>query len=92
MKRLDTLVDVLALFDASAHENIINVANREGVDGVVIFENVNLDSTACGSRTACIFGPGCTIKTIEQVDGMWLNDLPSQRQYPQSYWKKGDAP
>jgi len=27
-------------------------------------------------------GPNCTYKTSADTDGKWLNDLPSQRQYP----------
>lgn len=61
---------------------------REDVDGMIVFENLQMDSSAFGRRTAMIYGPGCTYKKPEDCEGQHLNDLPSQRQYPQYVYRK----
>ncbi len=61
---------------------------RKDVDGMVVFENIQMDSSAFGRRTSMIYGSGCTYKKPEDCEGQHLNDLPSQRQYPQYLYRK----
>jgi len=80
-----TWPEFLAYFDPEVHDQIKRVSRGAGVDAVVMFENVQLDSSALGRRTALVVGPGRTAKSVEACAGKWLNDLPSQRQYPQCF-------
>jgi hypothetical protein len=84
------LLKFLERFDESVHTQILERFNRKDVDGAVLFENIQLDSSNLGKRTACIYGPGCTYETLEKISQGWLNDLPSQRQYPVAYVRKAD--
>lgn len=54
-------------------------------EAVVHFENVTLDSSSLGAKTAVIVGPGREIDSVAACEGRWLNDLPSQRQHAQGY-------
>lgn len=50
--------------------------------GLVLFENKMLDSSSRGAMTAMLIGPTNTYKSVEECEGKYLNELPSQRQYP----------
>lgn len=50
--------------------------------GLVLFENKMLDSSSRGTMTAMLIGPTNTYKSVEECEGKYLNELPSQRQYP----------
>lgn len=80
--------EFLAQFDPEVHPRINALLERPDVHGLILFENPNFDSSAFGERTAVIFGPGCTYKSAGEVEGKWLNDLPSQRQYPRAVYVK----
>lgn len=80
--------EFFAQFDPEVHAKIEALLKRSDVDGAILFENTNLSSSACGERTAVIFGPGCTYKSAGSAEGKWLNDLPSQRQYPRAAYVK----
>ena len=58
------------------------IANYPTATHLAKFVNQALDASACGQTTFVLVGPDCTYKTPDAVDGHWLNDLPSQRQYP----------
>ncbi len=79
------LSQLLALMDESVRSRVIALALKPGTTQLVFFENQMLDSSACGQSTVLAIGPSCTYKTLADVQGKWLHDLPSQRQYPQ-YW------
>jgi uncharacterized protein CbrC (UPF0167 family) len=32
--------------------------------GIIVYENVAMDSAACGDRVATVYGPKCTIKEL----------------------------
>jgi predicted YcjX-like family ATPase len=51
----------------------------------VLFVNLDFSSSQFGHWTVMVVGPGQTYKKIEDVDGSWLHDLPSMRQYPSAY-------
>lgn len=88
MQRMKSLDEFLRQFDESVHEVIRQKLEPQGVAGVACFECVQLDSSHLGERTAMIYGPACTYKTIEEIEGQHLGDLPSQRKYPQNYYQK----
>jgi hypothetical protein len=49
---------------------------------LVLFRNLQLDSSRRGEMNVMAVGPECTYKTVDEVDGLRLGDLPSQRMYP----------
>jgi hypothetical protein len=51
----------------------------------VIFVNLDFSSSQFGHWTVMVVGPTETYKTLTDIDGSWLHDLPSQRQYPSAY-------
>lgn len=77
--------EALKLMHPDVHYRIREAIIRYDAKGVIIFENQNFSSHEFGRRTAVIYGPKCTYKTPEDAEGQWLNDLPSQRQYPRCY-------
>ena len=82
-----SVAELLARFDPSTHERLLDMLEGkiEGVgtlEAVALFENVNFDSSHFAERKALAVGPSCTYKTVEEIRGRWLNDLPSQRLYP----------
>ncbi len=80
-----SLRQMLALMDESVRNRVVALARQPGTTHLVFFENQMLDSSACGQSTVLAIGPSGTYKTLADVQGKWLHDLPSQRQYPQ-YW------
>lgn len=51
----------------------------------VLFVNHDFSSSKFGAWTVMAVGPNQTYKTVEDVHGSHLFDLPSQRQYPVAY-------
>ena len=86
-----SLGDYLAQFDRDVHHHIIEQLNRDDVDGCVHFINMQMDSSAHGSKSSLIYGPGCTRKTLEECLEGHLHDLPSQRQYPTMFYRKAST-
>ena len=83
-----SLGDFLALYDPEVHAAIIERLNRRDVSGVVSYENLDLCSSQCGHRTALIYGPGCTYKTLDEAAAGRLGDVPSRFEYPREYYAK----
>ena len=77
--------EFLALFDESVYEDLTNARVTEGTSALVLFENLDMCSSQLGARTALRIGPGCSCSDLDKASKIWLNDLPSQRQYPCSY-------
>lgn len=80
-----TLDELLGRFHESVHDQILAQAAREDVSHIVVYENMDFCSSSFGKRTAMAVGPGCTYKDVGEASKGWLNDLPSQRQYPVAY-------
>jgi hypothetical protein len=57
------------------------ISFNPGATAVVLFRNQQMDSSSFGQQTIMVVGPECTYKSVEEVDGKWLNDAPSQRQH-----------
>jgi hypothetical protein len=82
--------DFLAQFDPEIHAQIRRAVEKyPRAEGVVMFENLTLDSSAVGQRQALVVGPDNSF-TLEKAEKSWLNDLPSQRQYPQNWCSAKD--
>ena len=80
-----TIEEILRLFDPVVYPKIREAVKRNGATHIVVAENLMMDSSSFGKRSALCIGPNCTYKTPADCDGKWLNDLPSQRQYFLSY-------
>lgn len=80
-----TWQEFLQLFDESLHDKIRAACRDKQATHIVCFECLQLDSSWAGRRAALVVGPSCAYRTVEETHGKWLNDLPSQRQYP-VYW------
>ena len=76
-----TMKELLELFDPEVHSAIAASIERCAATHVVVAENQQMDSSQLGRRTAMVVGPTCTYRTLEECEGKWLFDLPSQRQY-----------
>ena len=63
-------------------EHVKKMVKKTGATGLVLFRNMNMTASAFGNSTIMAFGPTCTYKTVEQVEGGHLNDMPSQQQHP----------
>jgi len=87
MKELSWL-EFVAWFDASVHEQLRAALDKPGIVALVLFENQLMDSSHFGERTALRVGPECTYKDVAACEGHWLNDLPSQRQYPVAFVRR----
>ena len=73
--------------DAPSHRQaILDQGHAQNATHLVLFQNVAFDSSAFG-RQSLLFvgGPDNTYKSVAETEGVWLNDLPSQRQYPQTF-------
>ena len=62
-------------------------ASEVGADYIVRFENHNYSSRRGGEATLMFVGHGCTYKTLEEVEGQHLGQVPSMFMYPVSYVK-----
>lgn len=80
---------LLSMFSENAHAALVDAMKRwPTAIGMIVFENLDMGSSSLGERSAMPYGPDNTIKTLDDVKGKWLNDLPSQRQYPVAVWRK----
>ncbi len=52
---------------------------------IVCFENLQMDSSAFGARTAVMVGPTCTYKSVDELREGHLGQVPSMFQYPTCY-------
>jgi hypothetical protein len=78
-----SLGQMLALMDERVRDRMMALAHKPGTTQLVFFENQMLDSSHCGESSIVAIGPDHTYKSVAEVQGQWLHDLPSQRQHPQ---------
>lgn len=76
-----------ALFDLDVHSQLENQLTRPGVEALVVFECQQMDSSSFGNRSALVVGKPFTYKSVADCEGKWLKDLPSQREYPTSFYR-----
>lgn len=79
--------ELLSLMDRDVHDLIEKNIKKYQATHLVLFENQQMDSSAFGARTVMCVGKNNTYKTVEECEGKWLKDLPSQRQYAVSFCK-----
>ncbi len=77
---------LIVMFDASVRDQIVALSNRPHVEGLMVYQCLQLDSTMAGQCAAVIYGPGCTFKTLDHAAQSRLGQVPSQFQYPVAYW------
>jgi len=82
-----TEVEFLDMFDVSVQNAIMASAARyRDCEALVCFENLQMDSSQLGARTALVVGPNNTLKLAQLEDGgTRLGDCPSRFQYPVAY-------
>lgn len=78
---------LMELADPEIHGALTSILQREDVDGVVVFRNQQMDSSAFGHVTFMIYGPHCTYSAPPEPN-TFVNDLPSQREYAVAYFPK----
>ena len=76
-----TAVEFLKEVNPECVEDVKKMVKKTGAAGLVLFRNMNMTASAFGNSTIMAFGPKCTYKTVEQVQGGRLNDMPSQQQH-----------
>lgn len=76
-------------FDEQIHREILDMVRQPHVIGLVMFENLAMDSPNLGARTAVMVG-GEMFKTVADCQGKRLGDVPSRFQYPLAAYVKGD--
>ena len=86
-KKLESLEELKSMFDPSVHGALEQLARDARY--VVVYQNIDFWSSRFGERSALKVGPGCSIESLEQALNVWLEDLPSERQYPVAYWEGG---
>ena len=76
-------------FDTDVRASIVSNRKKEGVDGVAMLVCHVLDSSRIGQRTAMIYGPSCTFKSLdmiqEQKGGIYPTGLPSSAAFAETY-------
>lgn len=87
----ETKEEFLKHFSITIHQIIIDKFNDPETDGMICFMCQQMDSSRFGHTTAMVYGPNRTYKTVKEVEGHHLYDLPSQREYPISYWSKEEV-
>ena len=85
VRKLTSFNELQSLFDPEVHDDLRRLA--ASAKWIVVYENLNLESSGCGARSALKVGPGCSVPTLEEALQGHLYDLPSQRQYPVAYWE-----
>lgn len=81
------LEEFLALFDESVHTNILEAMKHyPDAQGLICFENLQLDSSQAGDRTAVVFGPSNTFNESNLADAR-LGSVPSNFQYPRYMYR-----
>lgn len=83
-----TFEEVLKMFDPKVHDALKANYEKKGTQGIVVFENLQMDSSNFGQRTALIYGPGCSYPTLDALREGRLGDVPSRFQYPTFYAEK----
>ena len=81
---------LLEMFDISVQDKLLSNLNRAGVRGMVVFEVLQMDSSCFGNRSAYIFGPSCTYRTLDEMCAIRLGDVPSRFMYPTHYYLRED--
>jgi hypothetical protein len=82
------LNELLRNVHGEVRASVLELLNQPGAEGVILFRNLQMDSSHLGEESFVAFGPGLSVVTIAQAEGKHLNDLPSLRQYPVEFARK----
>lgn len=80
--------EFIAQYDPSIHGAIARNRRKEGVSGIATLQCEVMDSSRCGMLSALIYGPGCTFKSVADMDipqGVYITGLPSSAAFPVNY-------
>jgi hypothetical protein len=85
-----TMAQFLAEFNPDIHEAIGKVMAKLNTKGMVLFENMQMDSSRFAEKSALMVG-GESLPDWEAVTapGCRLGDVPSRFKYPVAFWRKG---
>lgn len=81
----DTMIEMVG---KDLRTRLADRAAREGVDGVVAFEVLQLDSSALGNRQFAVFGPSCSCITAQELVEKRLRVVPSCFAYAVACWHR----
>ena len=79
-----TIEEIIMNFDKEDIEYLKQQVKELNGTHIVLAENKNMSSSRFGQKSAIIVGGKASYK-INDCNGKWLNDLPSQRQYFTKY-------
>jgi len=82
-----TLSELYKMFHKSVHSDLDAKIVKTRAEYVVVFENLQMDSSNFGHRSALMIGAQCENKTIDDIRERRLGDVPSRFQYPVHYAK-----
>ena len=80
--------EFIAQYDKSVVEAIAANRKKEGVTGVATLQCEVFDSSRFGDKTAMIYGPACTFKSVQDIveaanpGGIYVTGLPSSAAFP----------
>jgi hypothetical protein len=81
--------EFIAQYDSKVVDAIAKNRMKPGVTGIVTLQCEVLDSSRCGMKTALIYGPECTYKSVDQMlenkGGVYVTGLPSSASFPVNY-------
>jgi hypothetical protein len=80
-----------AMIDESLHERLDELLERPGVDGAMVYQVLQMDSSRCGEIRVVMFGPYCAIKTAADAANSRLGDVPSRFAYATFVYVKPQA-
>lgn len=60
------------------------------VEGIVVFECLDLSSPTLGHRSGVYWGPTETYRSLEALAAGTLGELPSEQLFPRYFWRKTD--
>ena len=84
-----TAKELLERFGGSEND-VKATAKKLKATAMVLMENLQMDSSMFGTKVILMLGPSLTYKTIADIEGQRLGDVPSRFQYP-TMWAKVDA-
>ena len=70
---------------------ITELIERDGVDAIVIFENLEMTSAPRPGPVAVAVGFMCDLATEADVQGTHIGQVPSQFRYPVKIYRKEDS-
>jgi len=79
-----TIEEILMNFDEEDLKYLKEQARELDATHIVLAENNNMSASRFGQQSAMLVG-GKASYTLDECEGKWLNDLPSQRQYFTKY-------